>query len=158
MSKSVDKFNELFTEFIDKIITKFPNQKLYSYRRAFVLVKLTSPSSPANFFMAGCIDYKNEIKERNDLFFINDSSIKSKINNFSIEIGIAEYWNDLTDSTKTAVWDYIQSLFVLGEVIISQNNTEFARIRNSNIENYSNDISNFPDQQFSTEFLLKLNS
>ena len=108
--------------------------------------------------MAGCIDYKNEIKERNDLFFINDSSIKSKINNFSIEIGIAEYWNDLTDSTKTAVWDYIQSLFVLGEVIISQNNTEFARIRNSNIENYSNDISNFHDQQFSTEFLLKLNS
>ena len=152
MSKSVDKFNDLFTEFIDKIITKFPNQKLYSYRRAFVLVKLTSPSTPANFFMAGCIDYKNEIKERNDLFFINDSSIKSKMERggrqFSIEIGISEYWNDLTESTKTAVWDYIQSLFVLGEVIISQNNAEFTRIRNSNIENYSNDISNFHEQQF----------
>lgn len=152
MSKSVDKFNDLFTEFIDKIITKFPNQKLYSYRRAFVLVKLTSPSTPANFFMAGCIDYKNEIKERNDLFFINDSSIKSKMarggRQFSIEIGISEYWNDLTESTKTAVWDYIQSLFVLGEVIISQNNSDFTRIRNSNIENYSNDISNFHEQQF----------
>jgi len=152
MSKSVDKFNDLFTEFIDKIITKFPNQKLYSYRRAFVLVKLTSPSTPANFFMAGCIDYKNEIKERNDLFFINDSSIKSKMarggRQFSIEIGISEYWNDLTESTKTAVWDYIQSLFVLGEVIISQNNADFTRIRNSNIETYSNDISNFHEQQF----------
>ncbi len=158
MSKSVIKFNELFTEFIDKIITKFPNPRLYSYRKAFVLVKLTSPQSPANFFMAGCIDYKNEIKDRNDLFFINDSSIKSKINNFSIEIGIAEYWNDLTDSTKTAVWDYIQSLFVLGEIIINKNNTEYNKIRNSHIENYSNDISDLHNQQFSTEFLLKLNS
>ena len=40
MSKSVDKFNELFTEFIDKIITKFPNQKLYSYTIKWTLIRM----------------------------------------------------------------------------------------------------------------------
>ena len=158
MTTSVDKFNDLFNEFIDKIITKFPNETLTSYKKAFVVLKIASPSSPANFFMAGCIDYKNEIKNRDDLFFIESENIKSKISSFSVDTGIAKYWNVLSDSTKTAVWDYVQSLFVLGDMIIKTNPTEFNKIRNANIENYSKDISDFHKQKFSTEFLLKLNS
>ena len=158
MSSLIHKFNDLLSEFIDKIITKFPNESLLNYKKAFVLVKIASPASPANFFMAGCVDYKNEIKNRDELFFINDESIKSKISIFSNDIGIANHWKDLTDNTKTAVWDYIQSLFVLGEIIIKNDSTEFDKIRNSNIENYSKDISDFHEQKFSTEFLSKLNS
>jgi len=158
MPTPIDKFNSLFNEFIDKIITKFPNESLLNYKKAFVLVKIASPSSPANLFMAGCIDYKNEIKNRDEVFFINNESIKSKISSFSTDIGIAEHWKYLTDTTKTAVWDYIQSLFVLGEIIIKNDSTEFDKIRNSKIENYSKDISDFHKQKFSTEFLLKLNS
>tara|TARA_B100001173_G_C15982599_1_gene545300 strand:- start:594 stop:1067 length:474 start_codon:yes stop_codon:yes gene_type:complete len=155
---TIDKFNDLFNEFIDKIITRYPDQTLREYKKGFVLIKLASPSSPANFFMAGCIDYKEQIKNRDEAFFINSESIKSKINSFSVDIGIANYWNELTDSTKTAIWDYIQSLYVLGEMIINKDPTEFNKIRNSDIENYSKDISDFHEQKFSTEFLTKLNS
>tara|TARA_B000000475_G_scaffold271593_1_gene269823 strand:+ start:4249 stop:4725 length:477 start_codon:yes stop_codon:yes gene_type:complete len=158
MTTSVDKFNSLFNEFIDKIINKYPNQTLNDYKKAFVLLKITSPSTPSSLFMAGCVDYKNQIKNRDEAFFINNTAIKNKINSFSIEIGINKYWKELTDRTKTAIWDYIQSLFLLGELIISNDPTEFNKIRNSNVQDYKEEISNLHKNKFSTDFLTKLNS
>ena len=61
MTTNVDKFNTLFNEFIDKIINKYPNASISEYKKAFTLLKIASPSTPANLFMAGCIDYKDEI-------------------------------------------------------------------------------------------------
>ena len=57
----VKKFNELFEEFLEKIIAKFPNEKLKTYRKGFFLLKTASPSVPVNLFMSGCIEYKKEI-------------------------------------------------------------------------------------------------
>jgi hypothetical protein len=158
MSTNIDKFNTLFNEFIDKVINKYPEQSLVEYKKAFVLLKLTSPSTPSSLFMAGCVDYKNEIKNRDEVFFINNETIKNRINNFSVDIGIYKYWNDLSDNTKTAIWDYIQSLFLIGELIISKTPSEFNRIRNSNILDYKTEISDLYNQKFSTDFLTKLNS
>ena len=93
-----------------------------------------------------------------EAFFINNTAIKNKINSFSIEIGINKYWKELTDRTKTAIWDYIQSLFLLGELIISNDPTEFNKIRNSNVQDYKEEISNLHKNKFSTDFLTKLNS
>tara|TARA_B100000927_G_scaffold276220_1_gene256818 strand:+ start:2335 stop:2811 length:477 start_codon:yes stop_codon:yes gene_type:complete len=158
MTTSIDKFNSLLNEFIDKIINKYPNESLNDYKKAFVLLKITSPSTPSSLFMAGCVDYKKQIKTRDEAFFINNDAIKNKINSFSIEIGINKYWKELTDTTKTAIWDYIQSLFLLGELIISDNPTEFNKIRNSSVQDYKEEISNLHKNKFSTDFLTKLNS
>tara|TARA_B100000902_G_scaffold398643_1_gene466196 strand:- start:5939 stop:6415 length:477 start_codon:yes stop_codon:yes gene_type:complete len=158
MTTSIDKFNSLFNEFIDKIINKYPNERLDDYKKAFVLLKITSPSTPPSLFMAGCVDYKKQIKNRDEAFFINSDAIKNKINSFSIEIGINKYWKELTDITKTAIWDYIQSLFLLGELIISDYPTEFNKIRNSNVQDYKEEISDLHKNKFSTDFLTKLNS
>ena len=158
MTTNVDKFNTLFNEFIDKIINKYPNASISEYKKAFTLLKIASPSTPANLFMAGCIDYKDEIKNRDEEFFINSNTVLDKINSFSIEIGINEYWKELTDTTKTAIWDYIQSLFLLGELIIKNNSSEFDKLRNSSIQDYKKEISDLYQQKFSTDFLVKLNS
>tara|TARA_B100000686_G_C16218128_1_gene678796 strand:+ start:31 stop:507 length:477 start_codon:yes stop_codon:yes gene_type:complete len=158
MTTNVDKFNTLFNEFIDKIINKYPNASISEYKKAFTLLKIASPSTPANLFMAGCIDYKDEIKNRDEEFFINSNTVLDKINSFSIEIGINKYWKELTDTTKTAIWDYIQSLFLLGELIIKNNSSEFDKLRNSNIQDYKKEISDLYQQKFSTDFLVKLNS
>jgi len=158
MTKNIDKFNTLFNEFIDKIINKYPEQSLVEYKKAFVLLKLTSPSTPSSLFMAGCVDYRNEIKNRDEAFFINNETIRNRINNFSIDIGLYKYWNELSDNTKTAIWDYIQSLFLIGELIINKAPSEFNRIRNSNILDYKKEISDLYNQKFSTDFLTKLNS
>ena len=52
MTTSVDKFNSLFNEFIDKIINKYPNQTLNDYKKAFVLLKITSFLNSTKSFIA----------------------------------------------------------------------------------------------------------
>ena len=110
MSSEVTKFNVLFEEFLEKIITAFPNNKLKTYRRGFLLLKTTSVSVPVNLFMAGCVNYKKEIIARNETFFLKDKTISEKagmFGNFTEDCGLDFYWNELSASTKKAVWDYV---------------------------------------------------
>tara|TARA_B100000035_G_C20983352_1_gene546561 strand:+ start:393 stop:875 length:483 start_codon:yes stop_codon:yes gene_type:complete len=160
MSAEIDKFNVLFEEFLEKIITAFPNNKLRTYRKGFLLLKLASPSIPVNLFMAGCIDYKEQIKKRNDYFFLKDENIKEKVGvfgNFTDDCGLDMYWNELSEKTKTAVWDYIQSLFVLGEIIITKNPESFSKYNSLYLSNYKSEIKNLHNN-FSLDFLTKINS
>lgn len=158
MSTPVDKFNFLFTEFLDKIITRFPDTKLSTYKRGFLLLKRTSPTTPINLFMAGCVEYKTQIKNRDELFFINSADVKKSVSNFTTDFGINELWSGFTDATKTAIWDYIQSLFVLGEMIIEANPAEFLKYKNLYSGDYKDEISELRGGNFSFEFLSKINS
>lgn len=121
---------------------------------------MTSPCIPPNLFMAGCINYKSHIKNRNDLFFLNDKNIKEKVGmfgNFTEDCGLDNYWSQLTDKTKKSIWDYIQSLFVLGEIIINNNPDLFLKYNSLYLSSYKNEIKNLHDN-FSLDFLTKINS
>lgn len=161
MSKEISKFNSLFEEFLEKIITAFPNEKLKTYRRGFLIIKATSPSVPVNLFMAGCVEYKREIVSRNDDFFLKDKKIKERANmfgNFTDDCGLDSYWDVLTSATKKAVWDYIQSLFVLGEIIVGKNKELFDKYNSLYASDYKKEINNLHTSNFSVDFLTKLNS
>lgn len=161
MSKEITKFNDLFEEFLQKIISAFPNDKLKTYRRGFLILKTTSPSVPVNLFMAGCVDYKKEIVARNDTFFLKDEKIKEKagmFGNFTDDCGLDSYWEELSAATKKAVWDYIQSLFVLGEIIVGKNKELFDKYNSLYVTDYKKEISNLHTNNFSVDFLSKLNS
>ena len=161
MSREVIKFNTLFEEFIEKIITAFSSDKLLNYRRGFLLLKKISPSTPVNLFMAGCIEYKKEIVSRNDSFFLKDKIISEKAKlygNFTDDCGIDSYWNILSKSTKTAIWDYIQSLFVLGEIIVNKNKEIFDKYNSFYASDYKKEINNLHTDNFSLGFLSKINS
>tara|TARA_B100000575_G_C23061676_1_gene611229 strand:- start:4 stop:489 length:486 start_codon:yes stop_codon:yes gene_type:complete len=161
MSKEIIRFNALFEEFLEKVITAFPNEKLKTYRRGFLIIKSTSPSTPVNLFMAGCIEYKKEIISRNDNFFLKDKKIKeraSAFGNFTDDCGLDSYWDILTSTTKKAVWDYIQSLFVLGEIIVGNNKELFDKYNSLYISDYKKEINNLHTSNFSVDFLTKINS
>ena len=161
MGKEITKFNELLEEFLEKIISAFPNDKLKTYRKGFLLLKVTSPNIPVNLFMAGCVNYKKEIITRDDNFFFKNDSFKEKtkmFGNFTDDCGLDSYWNKLSKSTQKAVWDYIQSLFVLGEIIINNNNTMFKKYNSLYLSDYKKEINNLHSSNFSMDFLEKLNS
>lgn len=158
-SKEIENFNKLFEEFLEKIVSKFQYPKLKTYYRGFKILKSTSPSTPPNLFMAGCIGYKTQIKQRNDTFFLKDSNVSNTANNFANftqDCGLDSYWNELTPSTKKAIWDYIQSLFVLGEIIINDNKELFAKYNNMYSSDYKTEINNLHTENFSVEFLEKI--
>jgi len=155
---AVKKFNDLFEELLEKMISKFENEKLKSYRKFFIVTKTVSPSTPVNIFMSGCVNYKEQIKTRNDNFFITSDEIKEKskyFGNFTEDCGIADYWSQLSDTTKTAIWDYIQSLFVLGEIIVNKDSKTFEKYNKMYLKDFKDDIKNINN---SKDLLKKLNS
>lgn len=161
MSMEVIKFNTLLEEFIEKIITAFSSEKLLNYRRGFLFLKKMSPTSPVNLFMSGCIEYKKAIVARNDSFFLKDRSVNEKakvFGNFTEDCGIDSYWNVLSPSTKTAIWDYIQSLFVLGEIIVNKNKEMFKKYNTFYVTDYKKEIDDLHTENFSLSFLSKINS
>ena len=111
--------------------------------------------------MAGCINYKKEIISRNDVFFLKDKVITEKANvfgNFSDDCGLDTYWNSLSVGTKKAVWDYVQSLFVLGEIIINNDKGLFNKYNSIYATDYKKEIKNLHTNDFSLDFLTKINS
>ena len=158
-TKEIDNFNKLFQEFLEKIISKFPYARLDTYYRGFKILKTTSPATPANLFMAGCIEYKTQIRQRDDNFFLKSKSVNDKarnFGNFTEDCGLDTYWNELTPTTKKAIWDYIQSLFVLGEIIVNKDKTLFDKYNSMYASDYKSEINNLHTENFSVEFLEKI--
>jgi hypothetical protein len=56
------------------------------------------------------------------------------------------------------VWDYVQSLFVLGEIIVGKNKDLFDKYNSLYASDYKKEINNLHDSNFSVDFLTKLNS
>ena len=160
MKKEIETFNKLFEEFLEKIITKFDSPKIKTNRKIFIMMKEMSPETPINIFMAGCVNYKNEIKNRNESFFLKDKNINEQVKNFgnfTEDCGLDAYWNDLTPITKKAIWDYVQSLFVLGEIVVNNNKTTFNKYNSLYATDYKEELENFKNGD-SLKFLKKLNS
>ena len=156
--KEINKFNMLFEELLDKMVDKFQNDKLRSYRRFFIMMKSTMPKTPVNIFMSSCVQYKHHIRNRDDKFFLQDDTIKEKskyFGNFTEDCGISDYWTSLSSKTQTSIWDYIQSLFVLGEIIINKNTELFEKYNKMYLSDFRNDIKNINN---SNDLLKKLNS
>ena len=153
------KFNNLLEEFIDKTINLYKSAPaLKRYRIKFIFLKQAHPKMPAYLFMSGSLDYKEKIIARDEQFFLSNQQIKDKsemYGNFTKDFGISEYWNEMSDSTKTAIWDYIQSLFVLGNIIIEQNKEAFNKIYGMYAKDYK---AEFKNENFSDNFLQKINS
>jgi len=146
MKKEIETFNKLFEEFLEKIISKFDVPKIKTYRKLFIIMKEMSPETPVNIFMAGCINYKDEIKNRNESFFLKDKKINEQVKNFgnfTEDCGLDAYWNELTPKTKKAIWDYVQSLFVLGEIIVNNNKELFDKYNKLYASDYKDEIENF---------------
>jgi hypothetical protein len=146
MKKEIETFNKLFEEFLEKIISKFDVPKIKTYRKLFVIMKEMSPETPVNIFMAGCINYKDEIKNRNETFFLKDKKINEQVKNFgnfTEDCGLDAYWNELTPKTKKAIWDYVQSLFVLGEIVVNNNKELFDKYNELYASDYKDEIENF---------------
>lgn len=157
-SKEVSKFNSLLEELLDKMIVKFQNDKLRSYRRFFILMKTMKPKTSVNLFMSGCVNYKDQIKTRDEAFFLTSSEIQEKskyFGNFTEDCGLSSYWSELSDSTKSAIWEYIQTLFVLGEIIINKDKNMFEKYNKFYLSDFKDDIVNINN---SDVLLKKLNS
>lgn len=162
MTTNIEQFNEILNEFLEKIVNQFPESvKLKNYRKAFLLLRLATPKIPSNLFMASVICYKSEIKNRDENFFLTNKTVQNKVkmvSSFGEDTGLSYYWNTLSLKTKNSIWEYVQTLFVIGEVIISKDKALFNKYSQLYLSDYQKEINNLHGNNFSLEFIQKINS
>jgi len=113
---SITAFNEMMGQFLVELHKTFPEEKgLKKCLSAFDLMKEANPKLVVDGFMTSVTPYAEKISSRDDTFFINES----KNMDFLKDVNIQEHWNTCSENTKNAIWQYVQTLYMLGTTIKS---------------------------------------
>ena len=113
---SVTAFNEMMGQFIDELQQTFPEEKgLKKCRSAFDLMKDTNPRLVVDGFMSNVMPYADKISSKDETFFINES----KNLDFMKGVNLKQHWGGCSENTKDAIWQYVQTLYMLGTTISS---------------------------------------
>lgn len=159
----IDEFNKTLEEFINKMIIQFPQEnKLKSYLSAFKVTKMYDKTMPIKIFMGGSLEFKEQIKTRDTHFFTKRTTFINRIkqaSSFADEMGLINYWENLSDTSKNAIWDYIQTLFVMGEMYINKDSSALEKIQNVyKNTSFEDSMKNINDNEtYSEDFVNKLN-
>lgn len=110
----IQSFNQLADEFLQKMIKTFPNEnKLKVYYANFKLTKQISARKPMEFVMIPMLDYGKQIFTKDENFFKRKECVEAA-ESFSEKTGLVDMWDSTSPQVKDSIWQYIQSMFLLG--------------------------------------------
>ena len=116
-------FNNLTLKFIDELIETFPEENDFKvYKTGINFLHRANAKKFCLLFKNYISVYKTKIINRDETFFLNtDYSEVVNSNDSSVEniiLKLKNYWNTLSDSNKTNIWDYLNSLIKLSDLIL----------------------------------------
>lgn len=113
---SISAFNDMMGQFLVELHKTFPEEKgVKKMMASFDLLRKTNPKLVVDGFMNGVSPYSEKISNKDETFFINESQNID----FLRELDIISYWSKANDNTKSAIWQYLQTLYMLGTTITS---------------------------------------
>ena len=111
---SVTAFNEMMGQFLMELHKTFPEERgLKKCMSAFDLMKETNPRLVVDGFMANVSPYADKLSARDEAFFLKESE---KFD-FLSDVKLSKHWSTCSESTKDAIWQYCQTLYMLGTTI-----------------------------------------
>ena len=113
---TVHAFNEMMDQFLTELNLTFPeNKAVIKFQAAFELLRQTAPSQILDNFMGSVKPYGSKIMSKDDTFIVSDSKNIDALG----DIDLGAMWDVSSDTTKAAIWQYVQTLFILGTTIKS---------------------------------------
>ena len=113
---SLEAFNTLMRNFITELSETFPEfQELSLFAAGFDAFVAMDPSKPLETFMDAMGPHANLIMSRDVSLFEQDGiSLGGTVN-------LKKMWKsqDLSDATRDAIWQYLTTLYILGNTINS---------------------------------------
>jgi hypothetical protein len=111
---SLNAFLSVMQEFLSELKVAFPNEKnIVVYDTAFCTMKKANPRKVLNSFLDAVQSFSDKIVSRDETF-ITDGK-----NELITELNINECWLKASDNTKDAIWQYLNTLYVLATTISS---------------------------------------
>jgi len=113
---SVTAFNDMLGQFLVELHKTFPEEKdIKKMTASFDMLRSTNPRVVVDTFMKGVSPYADRISAKDETFLLNEIE---KIE-FLKELNIKSYWTRMSANTKSATWQYLQTLYMLGTTITS---------------------------------------
>jgi len=111
---SVTAFNDMLSQFLVELHKTFPEEKgIKKMTTSFEMLKQTNPRLIVDGFMKGVTPYADKISSKDESFLLEEIE---KIELLK-DLNIKSYWNRMSDNTKAATWQYLQTLYMLGTTI-----------------------------------------
>ena len=112
---SVGAFTEMMNQFLIELVKTFPDEPaIKKYQSTFDLMKKANSRKCVDVFMNSSRKFQNQIMNKDESFFLNENV------DFLKSLNINKWWNDsLSENTKNAIWQYLQTLIILGTTITS---------------------------------------
>jgi hypothetical protein len=113
---SVTAFNDMLSQFLVELHKTFPEEKgIKKMTTSFELIKQTNPRLIVDGFMTGVTPDADKISGKDESFLLEEIETID----FLKDLNIKSYWSRMSESTKGATWQYLQTLYMLGTTINS---------------------------------------
>jgi hypothetical protein len=115
---SISAFNEMMDQFMVELKQTFPEEKaLGKYYTGFDLLRKSNPRKVVVEFMNEITPFASQIMGKDEQFFLNNTVNLPAVLD---EMNIRSHWmGDISQATKDAIWQYLQTLYMLGTTIVS---------------------------------------
>ena len=104
---TVKAFNEMMGQFLDELTQTFPEEEAPKTAVAEPRTRETFES-----YMKDIGPFSTKLMQKDDSFFDDENPFVKKLN-------LANIWKspEATENTKQAIWQYLQTMFILGNTI-----------------------------------------
>jgi len=113
---SVTAFNDMMGQFLVELHKTFSRGKRHKkMMTSFDLLKSGNPRLVVDAYMKGVSPYADKISSKDESFLLKE------IENidFLKDLNIKSYWKRMSANTRSATWQYLQTLYMLGTTITS---------------------------------------
>jgi hypothetical protein len=102
-------------QFLDELVLTFPEEKSFvKYQATFSMIRKTRPRMVLENYMKSIGPVATQLMEKNETYF------KENADDIPIlkEMNLMKIWtDDLSQTTKEAIWKYLQTLYILATTI-----------------------------------------
>lgn len=110
-----DMFNNMYDDFLCKVIEFFPNNKrLPFYRELSCNIRSANHKYLAKLFISSIAPHSQHIFDQNQDYFLNSNGIVTKTKSRAyVEEALRNGWLELSEEKKNIIWKYLQTLLLI---------------------------------------------
>lgn len=109
---SLDAFNDMMGQFLNELVLTFPEEKnIQKFQATFEVARVATPRATLDGFMSSVGPHASKLMAKDESFFLENA----KNIDFLKDINLHVIWTpDTSEQTKAAIWQYLQTLHILG--------------------------------------------
>lgn len=104
---TVKAFNEMMGQFLGELAQTFPEEPTVKE-----MLEAERTRETFDMFMKEVSPYSTALMQKDDAFFTDENQFVKRLN-----LGAIWKTEDATENTKQAIWQYLQTMFILGNTI-----------------------------------------